>query len=520
MTTKDGAKLGSVALLTLSGLFGCEQRPARFADTRVITEVTDRAPITKPAPLPDSAVLGPSDLYLRFALLDGMDPRYVPRAGDVNAADEVVASSWFWPDGQLEGTTYPGVSRTGPPVFPLRFAPKDASEERDGSWMLDARGRRFLLQVARSGLDEAPSTAAAVATRLVRRLGYLTPEVYVRLAGPSDVQASTPTEQLQAAELVRTGHGRARWTLTAWQGLSDLGATPGAFLRADDPNDRVPHPERRTLRAFGLVGAWLGLTTRGPKLFRDVFAKDHVVHWVADLSGALGVAEAQRRRDGSDVYEDEDFGDPLQQLWTLGFHSAPPEVPVGSLWPGAFDRVVRARDQRLSPPLEAVAHAGPDDAYWVAKRMAAIGESELRSAVESAQLSRIEVADWLVGTLLARRDVLVAVALSNVTPWEVVGTERGALVMEDAAVLLGLADPKTTSLRVEFVGRDGALLARSEVQHLQGARAVLPIPEAVRGAGYAVVLVTVLRRGKAAPRPVEVHVVMDGKGTRVVGIRH
>lgn len=521
MGRNDPGKLAAVALfLASTGLFGCEQRPARFADAAAVTQVADRTPIARPAARPDSAVLGLSDLYLRFALIDGMDPRYAPPAGDVNALDEVVASSWYWPDGQMDGTSYPGLSRTGAPVFPLRFVAEEPSEALRGAWMLDARGKRFLVRADPSRLKGAPSTAAVVGSRLVRRLGYLTPEVYVRSVETGDVLASTAAEQARADLLFKTEEGRVRLILTAWEGFSDLGATPGAFLRTDDPNDRVPHSERRSLRAFGWVATWLGLTTRDLALFRDVFAKDHVVHWVLDTSGALGVAEAQRRGDGSDVYDDESYDDPLLQLATLGFHQPLPDVPVGSLWPGAFDRLLRERERRLSPPLEAVAHAGPDDVYWMAKRMAEITEEDLRAAVDAAQLSSPEVAAWLVTTLLARKDVLVALALSNVTPWEVVGVEADTLVMEDAAQRLGLADPTTTTLRAELVGRDGVVLARSEAAPREGGRAVLAIPEAAREGGYVVVQATVLRGGRAAPRPMEVHLVVDGGRLRVVGVRH
>jgi len=78
--------------------------------------------------------------------------------------------------------------------------------------------------------------AAAVASRLMHALGYRVAEAHI-----------TATED-----------GR-RVLATRWPGGIDLGPTPIRDTRPDDPNDRVPHLERRTLRAMKLVAAWLAL---------------------------------------------------------------------------------------------------------------------------------------------------------------------------------------------------------------------------------------------------------------------
>lgn len=509
----------SLLLSALSCLTGCSPRLARFADAPVVRAVHDQGPIARPRARPDSAVLDPSDLYLRFALLDAMDPRRVPPAEDVNAHDEVVASSWFRPDLARSEAELTGLPRSGPPELPLRFAPEPPALMSGERWMSDARGVRYRVLADPPGLAEVPSTAAVVASLLVRRLGYLTPEVYVLSARPTDVLADTPAAEGEAAALFEGSGGRVRLALTAWEGFADLGATPGALPRADDPNDRVPHTARRSLRVFGVVAAWLGLRERGPLSFRDLFVRDHVLHTVGGLSGAFGVADALRRHEGAEA-PDAPPDDPLRQLWTLGLSRPPTEQPPGLHWPGAFDALLRPRDGQLSPPLEAVAHAGPDDVYWMAKRMAGVRDDELRAAVAAARLSRPEVADWLVDTLIARRDELVARAFADVTPFEPVDIHEDGVVLEDRAAQRPCEQPEGRALFADFLDARGARLGRSRALASAGARLNVPFPEAARGAEYVVLRATVVRGGRAAPRPLELHWVRSGAGLRVVGIRH
>ena len=124
-------------------------------------------------------------------------------------------------------------------------------------------------------------------------------------------------------------HYRVR--ATRWPVGLDLGPTPVAGVRPEDPNDCVPHAERRTLRALGLALYWLGLKRLPPFALRDVYVgepgKGHLLHYVVAMDDAFGAEavgrEAQAKLGGEGKYLDENAA---TALITLGMRRrvAPP----------------------------------------------------------------------------------------------------------------------------------------------------------------------------------------------------
>jgi hypothetical protein len=362
------------------------------------------------------------------------------------------------------------------------------------------------------------TSAEAIASRLVRALGYLTPRVNLLDLAPADLvgPAGAVHAFLGAGPPARAGLHRVsavRWPLGA-----DLGPTFASGTRRDDPNDRVPHRDRRTLRALGMVAGWLRLLRLDPEHLRDVYVgkpgRGHVVHFIVGLHGALG-ADPMGAAPAN--------GDPLLRLLTLGLAPDQPPARTQTRWPmlGEIGPLVTQGDISPSPPFAPLDRALPGDEYWAAKRIAAIPRSTLARAAGAGRLGGAGAAAWLVQVLEARRSQIAAYAFGRVTPCEVEGTAGGALILRDLGITHGLWSAAATRYQVEMLSASGDSPAPARTIAPGSARVHLPLPS---GAAYLVVRVRAERSsGPPArdPRPLEVHLRRrPGGGWQVRGVRH
>jgi hypothetical protein len=235
-----------------------------------------------------------------------------------------------------------------------------------------------------------------------------------------------------------------------------LGGTPPEGVRADDPNDRVPHERRRSLRGLFPIAAWLDHVDMRPMNTLDVWTsttggRHYVEHLLIDFGKALGGLARVDRVPAAG------FGGPILDprrlfggLFTLGLwvpaweRRGSPELR-GVGWfeaepfdPGAWRPVApyipfRARD--------------PNDDLWGALRMARLGEAHLRAAVAAGRYSDPRAARYLVETLRARQRAVLAWAFARRAPLDAFAVEGGQLCFEDWAPL---ARPGVDAHRLEL----------------------------------------------------------------------
>ena len=112
----------------------------------------------------------------------------------------------------------------------------------------------------------------------------------------------------QLAGSARGPDGRIRAVAVSWLPGRILGAFDMIGRRADDPNDRIPHEQRRSLRASLLLFAWLAVLDPGALNTLDSFVEEsgrHFVrHYFIDFGAGLGSATThakgpRRRRNTS-----------------------------------------------------------------------------------------------------------------------------------------------------------------------------------------------------------------------------
>ena len=499
--------------------FACSYRPARFAADPPVTAVSDAAPIPVPARLNPLKEVYYTDAYVRRPIVLAMDPEVPVEAGDVNALDEVPRSSWFDP---------PDARPDGPPVLPL-LPISAAVSGQPGLAVTDARGLRYELRRDTKERPELVSASAAVSSRLLAAVGYRTAEVHVITVAPGDLKEGVDKPAQEAvSDLLHDGSApvgdRFRVRATRWPVGVDLGPTPVAGVHPGDTNDKVPHAERRTLRALGLALYWMGLQRLPPFALRDVYVgepgKGHLLHYIVAMDDAFGAnavgREAEARLGGEGKYLNENA---LTALLTLGLRRriAPP-VQTRWLALGEFQDVDAPEEFTTSPPFEPADRLRPADAYWMGKRLAAVPAEAINAALIAGHFSDFSARARAAEVLETRRNRAIAWAFSLVTPAEVERIEPGRLVLRDQARSRKIKSLSDERYAVRFLDDYGATVAPAIVVRVPDAAVVIPLPPGVPD--YLVVRATALRENGKAPRPVEVHVFKDLSGIRVLGVVH
>src|SRR5579883_265027 len=242
---------------------------------------------------------------------------------DVNSLDEVPDSSWF--------TNRIGVRPLGLEELDLgACAPSqvlDGTDAADGTWVVD-KGKtggstsgfrvnvpgkgKYLFKADDLDTPEHSSAAQAIGGRVLYAAGYFTACEQVVLFRPSVLKLAPglrskhnfggeqdfDAKALDAIveHLPRQGPF-VRMVASAWLPGYNVGAFRFEGARDDDPNDVVPHEDRRELRGLRLLAAWLDRHDTRAGNTVDMWMAErgapdgspgHVVHNQIDTSEALG----------------------------------------------------------------------------------------------------------------------------------------------------------------------------------------------------------------------------------------
>jgi hypothetical protein len=533
-------------LLGLSSI-ACVYRPAKFADAHPVTDVADDGGIEMPLRLEVNDVVEFSDLFVGRPLVEAMRTTRKPPPGDINALDEVPRSSWFSPLGADAASFEEAYAPNGGPVPPFRVLLERApSGSGNGIPVVDALGRRFELRRDPADRREVRTAAAAITARLVRALGYYTPEVYISdaddddfttepgdplpqsiLSGmePTDVDVQRETLHKSLEDWLASAparhNGTYRFAATRWPPGADVdvGRTPVTGTRNDDPNDRVDHESRRTLRAFKLIGAWLGMTRFTPHDLRDVYTgqtgEGHVVHYVVGSDKSLGTEAIIGQR--------PEQKNEMILLASLGF-APDPNIPPTQMKYQAIGAIGEEVDPKTYgpglpfPPMDGMDGA---DAFWAAKRIASVTEEMVLYAVRAGRVSNGTARKLLFELILARQKRAVEWGYQQTTPCDVVSVDPRGIVVLDRAVDAGFVKPEHVEYVVSYIDLEGEVTHPGAVLDPDGARFVVPVPKAAfEHDGYAVVRLRSEVNGVPAPRWLEVHVKRDRRSTRLLGVRH
>lgn len=385
---------------------------------------------------------------------------------NVNSLDEVPDSSWYTNRLSRRRLTADEVARgpcTGEPDLDPT-AIWTVISGKPGGWApgFVARGpdgKKYLFKADGGHQSEQPTAADTIGSRIYWAAGYFTPcnrivrirREAIRLDPGATYEDSTGhrhpmrTEHLESvfARATRYPDGTYRFGTSLYVAGRPLGPFRYYGLREDDPNDVVPHEDRRDLRGARLISAWLNhfdsreqntLTTwiQGPQ-------GGHVRHWLIDFADCLGgiwPIDGMSRRMGHSYYFD--LQHIIEDWLTLGWiprpwdraHVHPDAWPFGYFSSQDFD----PETWRGGYPNPAYDRMTERDGAWMARILARLTDAHLRAVVAEAKLSYPPWEEYLVRTLAARRDRILTRYLTRLSPLADFTVEGDDLCANDRAI--------------------------------------------------------------------------------------
>jgi len=401
-------------------------------------------------------------------------------AANVDAVDEVANSTWFTNRNAVAPLTPDEVMRgphsgDGPAPGPITITSNKSEGVNVGFFIEDSRGDRYLMKLDPPEWPEMASGADVLATNLVWAAGYYTPENYVYSFDPSSITIEEGVEidaveegliveyQVGADEpdereltpdrlreiLLELYPPRSDGTIRTSASKFVEGTPKGPFswkgVRADDPNDVIPHELRREVRGYYVVASWLNQTDTKQGNTLDSFIPvsgagggapriGYLRHYMLDNGSSLGSggAHPHSRRVGNE--NELDLGAMGKRFISLGAYERPwqDEVPqnppnIGWYEVEPFD----PGDWRPNMPNPAFDARDARDGYWGAKIVMSFTDAQLERAMDASRWSDPSVRSYVLEGLKGRRDKIGRHWFAEVSPLDDPRVEGRAIVFDD-----------------------------------------------------------------------------------------
>jgi hypothetical protein len=466
------------------------------------------------------------------------------QATNVNALDEVPDSSWFTNRHARNRMSLDelvrGPDRGPAPDFSRAVVTNMKSDGvTPGLEVRDANGVAYLIKFDNAAYPELQSAAEIISTKILYALGYNVPENYIAWLNPQNltVQQGAPTAG-QAGDAAPPGidavlQKAARMPDGRYRVLASkilAGKPKGPFahvgLRADDPNDRIPHEHRRDLRGLSVIASWINHWDMKEINTLDMYVEENdrrfLRHYLIDFGSTLGGGKTPLAYFHGREYA-LDGGTILKEIFSLGFHRSASEKQgvlispqIGSFSSDDFD----PDEWKPSFPVMAFDNMTDEDAFWAMRLIMSLTDDELRAIVDTARYTHPADSEHILKTLLERRRILADHWLRKVSPLSDFGSRvqagTTALTFRDLATDFGI-DSSTALYKYEIRWRQytaksvtsdtGIVLDRVVLDSFARHEQVVPIEITIRA----------VRNGDTSP-PVTVHVIPSSAGLDVVRI--
>ena len=375
-------------------------------------------------------------------------------AVNVNSLDEVPDSSWF-------------ENRIGRKPMSLDALAKgscgkmlDPKTAKDGEWVID-KGKsnganpgfrvkvegvgKFMLKSDPPEQPERATGATSIATRIYYAAGwwapcdtivYFDPKVLKLKPGLTVTDNTGKTTPFDEAALKKVLEGAShrgelvRMVASSWLPGEPLGPFKYDGTRDDDPNDVIPHEDRRDLRGARVIAAWTNhfdsreqntMTTWMRANDKDDTSPGYVRHWYIDIGDVFGSEwdwEGISKRLGYAYYLDFDYL--AADFATLGIIERP------------WDRAERNPDAKIfgffsakdfephawkgGYPNPAFARMTERDGAWAARILARFTTAHIKRAVEVGDYTDPKHVEFLTRALELRHGAILRRYLSKLSP--------------------------------------------------------------------------------------------------------
>jgi len=460
----------------------------------------------------------------RVLSLEGASP-----ARDVNAADEVPCSTWFCARHHLHPMTPAQIAAGAPgepPVLPLTITKGKDEGAATGFQVVDARGKKFMLKLDPEQHFGMSTAGELVGYRVFHAAGYhvpgayhldlpvdqlrLSPKATFKLFKVRKVPLTMDRVQAQLAHVARLPDGRLHAVAVPWIGGQPLGGFDLIGRRTDDPNDRIPHQHRRSLRADWVLYAWLAVMDPSAINTIDSIVEEggrrFIRHYHFDFGCAFGSATVHPQTPHQQGEYPVEIGRSLRALVSLGLYHRPfqdqrqqwaemvERYPAIGYFPAeTFDPESFRTNRKLPTHIRMTER----DAYWGAKIVTSFTDADLDALIAEAALPSPD-AEYARHALAVRRDILGRRYLRAMAAVEepTVAADGASICFRDLAISRGYAQPAEATYQVAVTDGFGQRLLASDVP-ASGPLTCVPFGAAPAGSGYRVVSVSTRLAGGA-----------------------
>ena len=408
---------------------------------------------------------------------------------DINSFDEVPDSAFFVNRHARNRLSSAELKRgpekeAGPgSAGPWTVLKGKTSGVSSGLLIQDQAGVRYLLKFDPRDNPEMATSAEIISQKFFHAFGYNVPEYYLVQFNPSiltpDPKATYYNKDGFKKPLTQEALGEILERVPKFKGgvvrasASKIlrGAKGYANLegrRKSDPEDLIPHEDRRSLRALRVFGAWLNHYDLREGNMLDVVetenGKPEVKHYLIDFGATLGSASSHPKVPAAGYEHIVDWfaiGEAaptlkvVEKSWEKKWDASNRQVAYPAL--GYFDNFqFDPKEWKTQLPYEVFERLTRGDAFWAAKIIASFSDEDIRSVIETGEYSNPEDAKILSDILIARRDIITRYWFSHTTPLDQVrlfDRENGSCEVRfsDLTVQYGFSKPEETHYRYQLV---------------------------------------------------------------------
>lgn len=311
----------------------------------------------------------------------------------------------------------------------------------------DARGDVYVIKFDPPENPELATAAEVISTKFFYALGYNVPENYLttftREQLRVDEKSKLSERELDKLLTIVRRNPDGKFRAVASKLLSGTPVGPFQYFgtRPDDPNDIFAHENRRELRGLRVFAAWLNhddsraINTLDMLVNRD--GQQFVKHYLIDFGSTLGSGSTgpQKPRAGSEYMWEA--GPAFARIATLGLWDRPwvrakypDHAAVGKFESKVFD----PENWKPEYPNPAFSNMTDQDAYWAARMVMSFSEEQIRAIVKTGEISNPDSEDYLVATLVERRNKIGRAWLTRVSSFDdFEWTESGQLKFKHVA---------------------------------------------------------------------------------------
>ena len=468
------------------------------------------------------------------------------QASNINTLGEVPDSSWFTnrigvKEMSIEELTKGPNTDAGPdPSQPWTIVSAKFEGVTPGYVIEDNKGDHYFIKFDAKGYPQMATSAEVVSTKFFHAFGYHVPQNFLVTIDTKKLNIA-PTAMMVVDKIrkkrmkekdvnqiykriVRTKDGLAQ----AVASRVIAGDVIGTFLfngtRTDDPNDVFAHEDRRELRGLRVFAAWLNhdelQTFNTLDTIQEKEGASCVQHYFIDFNSTFGSGgiKAQDKKAGNEYYFE---WDPTKKAaYTLGLWDRPwrnidyPEhKSVGRFEADYF------QPEKWKPvyPNMAFTKMQNEDAFWATKIIMQFTDDRVRSLVKEGKYEDPEAEEYLVRTLITRRDKIVRYYFDQLNPLDNFQVSAdNQLTFKNLGIDVGLAP--SASYKYQWFRFDNE---KSTTEPIAGAgettSPAIPVPP--DAANYLKVRIeTVSAAHPNWQKSVDVYLRSDGTTRTVVGI--